>query len=152
MDDIEDRAKIELSTGAKRLELTLLSLNEAKAEISDLRDKNLALEKALLESRMPTIWVEPVPGRRRRRSPGNGVNQYKNDSDAAALNIECDDFSSGETDGEEEYSHEGLEELRSVIRERYSSALNTHLTSIFIAPLLIFYSQNRSVESAYANN
>ena len=111
MDDIEDRAKAELGTNTKRLELTLLALNEAKTEIADLREKNLELEKSLIESRMPSIspfWVEPPLGRSMRRVISQ---DDKNNGE---------EYSSGETDGEEDYTNERIEELRSVVRERYN--------------------------------
>ena len=115
MDDIEDRAKVELTTNTKRLELTLLALNEAKTEIADLRERNLELEKSLIENRIPLLsplYAESTTGLAKLRA---GLKESNNDGG---------EFSSGETDGEEDYSNEGLEELRSVVRERYQLKYN----------------------------
>lgn len=118
MDDLEDRAKLELSTNIKRLELLANSLSTAKAEISELRSKNLEMEKKLIESSIvlaTSTWVGsevPGPGKKLRTSAVASSGKHPRNSPD-------DDFSSGETDGEEEYLHEGMEELRAVVRERY---------------------------------
>jgi hypothetical protein len=110
MDDIEDRAKVELSTNTKRLELTLLALNEAKTEIAELRERNLELEKSLIESRIPSF--SPL-------YKGSSAGLLKRRAESTDCNKDGADMSSGETDGEEDYSNEGIEELRSIVRERY---------------------------------
>lgn len=132
MDDIEDRAKVELTTNTKRLELTLLALNEAKTEIADLRERNLELEKSLIENRIPLLsplYAESTTGLAKRRA---GFKDGNNDGG---------EFSSGETDGEEDYSNEGLEELRSVVRERYQLKYNfvyTRNVRGFVNPVILF--------------
>ena len=115
-----------------------MSLNEAKQEISELRAKNLDMEKQLIETRIlstASFWLDKSPGivvpaNQDNSNNNNNLNNNNNNNNKkkkvrgskGSTTYEdgqpLDEYSSGETDGEEEYMHEGLEELRNVVKER----------------------------------
>ena len=141
IDDLEERAKLELSTNRKRLELMSISLNEAKQEISELRAKNLDMEKQLIENRIlstASFWLDKPQGvvsyanqdnqnnpNKKKKVQGSkgSTNTNTTYEDGQGQGQPFDEYSSGETDGEEEYMHEGLEELRNVVKERSTLSL-----------------------------
>ena len=117
MDDLEERSKAEIGRNMKRLELLSISLSASKTEIAELRSKNLELEKKLLENTIAAsanTWL--TSGAKSTSSSRKETTEEPNLIDlATGVNM-----NEGYIEGEEDYNHEGLEEMRNIIREKNS--------------------------------